>query len=145
MIQLLFLVPVIGGRWYIITQVANIFIYNNISGIYCQLGDYMLLTSHYGNQETPLRMWWIELGLVFFWNAHEIWWKSILTNGVPWEPTIFILCGFYLNFKALNTFIFWFWGPKVFTIYIPPLQWFISWLSYGSITGTETMPHTWMA
>ena len=34
-----FLVPLIGGRWYIITQLAIYKWY--ISGIYCQLGDYI--------------------------------------------------------------------------------------------------------
>ena len=38
--DMLFLVPLIGGRWYIITQLA---IYTtSIPLIYCQLGDYML-------------------------------------------------------------------------------------------------------
>ena len=52
----LFLVPMKGGRWYI-------YIYNHpegnrykwyISGIYCQLGDYISPTTYQGNQETPL-------------------------------------------------------------------------------------------
>ena len=37
--QWLFLVPLIGGRWYIITQLAIYKWY--ISGIYCQLGTYI--------------------------------------------------------------------------------------------------------
>ena len=42
--QWLFLVPLIGGRWFVITQLA---IYNwYISGIYCQLVDYMVPIPH---------------------------------------------------------------------------------------------------
>ena len=51
--QYLFLVPSIGGRWYIITQLAIYKWY--ISGIYYQLGDYISPTTYWGNQETPLR------------------------------------------------------------------------------------------
>ena len=47
-----FLVPLIGGRWYIITQLAEYTTY--IPLIYCQLGDYMVPTTYSGNQETPL-------------------------------------------------------------------------------------------
>ena len=42
--QWLFLVPLIGGRWYIITQLAIYKWY--ISGIYCQLGDYISPTTY---------------------------------------------------------------------------------------------------
>ena len=45
-------VLVIGGRDYIIPQEA---IYTGyISGIYCQLGDYMLPTIYYQNHNNPL-------------------------------------------------------------------------------------------
>ena len=44
--------PLIGGRGYIIPQLAVYTTY--IPLIYCQLGDYMLPTTYYGNQETPL-------------------------------------------------------------------------------------------
>ena len=37
--QWLFLVPLIGGRWYIITQLATYTTY--IPLLYCQLGDYI--------------------------------------------------------------------------------------------------------
>ena len=57
--QWLFLVPLIGGRWYIITQLAVYTTY--IPLICCQLGDYMLPTTYYGNQETPLI-------LILFWS-----------------------------------------------------------------------------
>ena len=39
-----FLVPLIGGRYHIITQLAIYKWY--ISGIYCQLGDYMVPTTY---------------------------------------------------------------------------------------------------
>ena len=43
-LQWLFLVPLIGGRYHIIPQLA---VYTNyIPLIYCQLGDYMVPTSH---------------------------------------------------------------------------------------------------
>ena len=48
-IQWLFLVPLIGGRYHIIPQLAVYTTY-----IYCQLGDYMVPTTCWGNQETPL-------------------------------------------------------------------------------------------
>ena len=51
-LQWLFLVPLIGGRCYIMTYLAVRTTY--IALIYCQLGDYMLPTTYYGNQETPL-------------------------------------------------------------------------------------------
>ena len=51
-LQWLFLVPLIGGRCYIVTYLAVRTTY--IALIYCQLGDYMLPTTYYGNQETPL-------------------------------------------------------------------------------------------
>ena len=50
--NVLFLVPLIGGRCYIMTYLAVRTTY--IALIYCQLGDYMLPTTYYGNQETPL-------------------------------------------------------------------------------------------
>ena len=43
--QWLFLVPLKGGRWQITPQKAIYKWY--ISGIYCQLGDYMLPTTFY--------------------------------------------------------------------------------------------------
>ena len=51
--QWLFLVPLKGGRDYIIPQKAIYKWY--ISGIYCQLGDYMPPTTFYGNQKQPLK------------------------------------------------------------------------------------------
>ena len=39
---------------YLITQLAIFITY--IPGIYCQLGDYMLPTTNYGNQETTLKI-----------------------------------------------------------------------------------------
>ena len=39
-------------RYHIITQLAIYKWY--ISGIYCQLGDYMVPTTYKGKQETPL-------------------------------------------------------------------------------------------
>ena len=51
--QWLFLVPLKGGRWHIIPQKAIYKWY--ISGIYCQLGDYMPPTTFYGNQKKPLK------------------------------------------------------------------------------------------
>ena len=53
--QWLFLVPLIGGRWYIITQLAVYTTY--IPLLYCQLGDFIFPTTpttYSGNQETPL-------------------------------------------------------------------------------------------
>ena len=45
--QWLFLVPLIGGRWYIITQLAVYTTYiTYIPLIYCQLGDYMVPTTY---------------------------------------------------------------------------------------------------
>ena len=50
--QWLFLVPLIGGRWYIITQLAIYKWY--ISGIYCQLGTYIHLPPIMGTRKQPL-------------------------------------------------------------------------------------------
>ena len=50
--QWLFLVPLLGGRYHIIPQLAVYTTY--IPLIYCQLGDYMVPTTYSGNQETPL-------------------------------------------------------------------------------------------
>ena len=50
--QWLFLVPLIGGRQHIITQLVIYTTY--IPLIYCQLGDYMLPTTYQGNQKQPL-------------------------------------------------------------------------------------------
>ena len=48
------LVPLIGGRWYIIPQLA---VYTtSIPLIYCQLGGYMLPTTYSGNQKQLLNM-----------------------------------------------------------------------------------------
>ena len=52
-IQWLFLVPVKGGRWHIIPQLAVYTTY--IPLIYCLLGGYMLPTTFYGNQKQPLK------------------------------------------------------------------------------------------
>ncbi len=50
--QWLFLVPLKGGRWHIIPQLA---VYTTcIPLIYCLLGGYMLPTTFYGNQKQPL-------------------------------------------------------------------------------------------
>ena len=57
---MLFLVPVIGGRRYMITQLAiyttqlAIYILPIYQVLYCQLSDYMLPTTYCGNQEIPL-------------------------------------------------------------------------------------------
>ena len=48
----LFLVPVKGGRWHIIPQLAVYTTY--IPLIYWLLRDYMLPTTFYGNQKQPL-------------------------------------------------------------------------------------------
>ena len=50
--QWLFLVPVKGGRWHVIPQLAVHTTY--IPLIYCLLGGYMLPTTFYGNQKQPL-------------------------------------------------------------------------------------------
>ena len=50
--QWIFQVPVKGGRVYITPQEAIYKWY--ISGIYCQLGDYILPTTLYRNQKIPL-------------------------------------------------------------------------------------------
>ena len=50
--QWLFLVPLKGGRWHVIPQLAIYTTY--IPLIYCQLGDYMPPTTFYGNQKQPL-------------------------------------------------------------------------------------------
>ena len=50
--QWIFQVPVKGGRYYIITQLAVYTTY--IPLIYCLLGDYIIPTTLYGNQKQPL-------------------------------------------------------------------------------------------
>ena len=50
--QWLFLVPLKGGRWHIIPQLAVYTTY--IPLIYCLLGGYMLPTTSQGNQKQPL-------------------------------------------------------------------------------------------
>ena len=50
--QWIFQVPVKGGRYYIITQLAVYTTY--IPLIYCLLGDYIIPTTFYGNQKQPL-------------------------------------------------------------------------------------------
>ena len=50
------LVPVKGGRWHIIAQLAVYTTY--IPLIYCLLGGYMLPITFYGNQKQPLICWW---------------------------------------------------------------------------------------
>ena len=52
LIQWIFQVPVKGGRVYITPQEAIYKWY--ISGIYCQLGDYILPTTLYRNLKIPL-------------------------------------------------------------------------------------------
>ena len=47
-----FLVPLIGGRYHIIPQLAVYTTY--IPLIYCQLGDYMVPTTYLGNRETAI-------------------------------------------------------------------------------------------
>ena len=59
-IQWLFLVPVKGGRWHIIPQLAIYTTY--IPLIYCLLWGYMLPTIFYGNQKQPLNHWFTKLG-----------------------------------------------------------------------------------
>ena len=49
-----FLVPLIGGRYHIITQLAMYKWY--ISGIYCQVGDYMVPTHLLKEPETAMKV-----------------------------------------------------------------------------------------
>ena len=48
------MVPVKGGKWHIIPQLAVHTTYIYILLIYCLLGGYMLPTTFYGNQKQPL-------------------------------------------------------------------------------------------
>ena len=50
-----FLVPLIGGRYHIIPQLAVYATY--IPLIYCLLGDYISPTTYEGNQKQPLSDW----------------------------------------------------------------------------------------
>ena len=52
LIQCLLLVPLKGGRWHIIPQLAVYTTY--IPLIYCLLGGYMLPTTFQGKQKQPL-------------------------------------------------------------------------------------------
>ena len=54
MFQWLFLVPLKGGRWHIIPQLAVYTTY--IPLIYCLLGGYIIPTTFYGNQKQPLNV-----------------------------------------------------------------------------------------
>ena len=46
--------PLMGGRWHVISQLA---IYTTcIPLVYCQVGDYMLPTTYWGNQKQPLTL-----------------------------------------------------------------------------------------
>ena len=75
-----FLVPLIGGRWYIIPQLA---IYKRyISGIYCQLGDYMVPTTYEGNQKQLLN-------LVDFWKLWKLWNKFQWSFTATHDPHFF--------------------------------------------------------
>ena len=47
--QWIFEVPVKGGRWHIIPQLAG-----KMPLIYCLLGGYIIPTTFYGNQKQPL-------------------------------------------------------------------------------------------
>ena len=55
--QWLLLVPLKGGRWHTIPQLAVYTTY--IPLIYCLLGDYMIPTTYYQNQNNPM-IWWIN-------------------------------------------------------------------------------------
>ena len=63
--QWICLVPLKGGRFYIITQLAVYTTYIYIPRIYCLLGDYMLPTTCYGNQKQPLNEFRLFRSFVF--------------------------------------------------------------------------------
>ncbi len=67
--QWLFLAPVKGGRWHIITQLAVYTTY--IPLIYCLLGCYILPTTFYGNQKQPLKKVWKKGSRLYvvFWDG----------------------------------------------------------------------------
>ena len=68
--QWLFLVPLKGGRWHIIPQLAVYTTY--IPLIYWLLGGYMLPTIFYGNQKQALKTWrWF-----FCWVTMVQWWTD---------------------------------------------------------------------
>ena len=52
-IQWLFLIPIKGGRWHIIPQLAVYTTY--IPLIYCLLGGYIIPTTYYQNLKNPLK------------------------------------------------------------------------------------------
>ena len=80
--QWLFLVPVKGGRWHIIPQLAVYTTY--ISLIYCLLGGYMLPTTFYGNQKQPLNTGYYtwNLDMANAWSRCT--WSIIATNLARW-------------------------------------------------------------
>ena len=67
--QWLFLCPLIGGRWYIIIQLAVFTTY--IPLIYCQLGDYMLPTTYLRYVREPGNS--IAKGLFFCLQSYSPW------------------------------------------------------------------------
>ena len=70
--QWLFLVPLKGGRWHIIPQLAVYTTY--IPLIYCLLGGYIIPTTYYQNLKNPLIGWIlsrIDWGKVPRWNFHS--------------------------------------------------------------------------
>ena len=60
--QWIILVLVKGGRDYITPPRRQYTWY--ISGIYCQLGDYILPTTLYKNQNNPLNWWRYSISLI---------------------------------------------------------------------------------
>ena len=80
-VQWIFQVPVKGGRVYITPQEAIYKWY--ISGIYCQLGDYILPTTLYRNLKIPLMCGCLHPRSLTFSPLKNDAWKMILSFWVP--------------------------------------------------------------
>ena len=84
--QWLFLVPLKGGRWHIIPQKAIYKWY--LSGIYCQLGDYMPTRNNRTLMQTVINCWpgqaVVSFPHFFVWNL----WQQFKSYGLdPAPPT----------------------------------------------------------